>query len=639
MATVTRTYTENASNSYKATWTVTTAKSDFTVNSSTFTLSTPTCTAKYVYAGKNFGDVTIHAYVTIGGSSKLSFSYSEYRSMTSGTTYTCSPINVIQSTIDTSDIWNSGNPNTKTVPLYFHYSYIYLGSEKIVNDLSTQKNWIQSSTDTNWQICTATLNAPPTLSLGTPTYSTPHYAGLGTYSVPITQAKAQYGGNVTKITLTVGSETVTQTYSSTTVSNKTISLTPSTAGTFTPTIKVTDSRGQTKTQSLSSITVSAYSAPSMSFGISRCNSSGVLQAEGEHGLITAKISYIDALAHLTQPTVTVKDENGTAVTSSATWYETWDAVNGVSDAVNWTNYQPTSPVTLYAVLSATGGTYSINETYTVSITPTDDQGGVAQTITQTLPTGFFTIDFQAGGKEIAFGGLAYDDLTNYPDGLFKCDMDAVFNNDVTADLFNAYATTIDKDAQTVTTNITEPVIYSRDVNNKVIGRLYSTMNTSKTISFIFGAYRTVGGTNYSNNITSSIADDGTRNWSFSDATAFRTGLGISDHVTSQSTSGTWKYRRWSSGIDECWYSENPGAYTCGTARGNMYAGGWLSYTFPITFGSAPTVTASAELATDAYVVLAQVRDVTTTGCKVRIVSGSSIAQSSNYVIKIYAIGV
>ena len=430
MATVSKTFTENASGSYKSTWTVTTTKADFNVTGSTFSLAIPSGTAKFVYSGKNYGSVSINGKLSMGSSNYSTWVYSKYSSMASGTAYTLPTINVSTSTVNTSTIWNSSNPTTRSVPVVCHFTSTYLGSFKLQSDTESMNNEYYSTADQYWTICNATLDIPPTVTLGTPTYATPQYAGLGSYSVPVTQAKALYGGNVSEITLTVGADTATQSYSSSTVTNQTISLVPSQPGTFTPTLTVTDSRGQTKTESLSQITVNAYTAPTLSFDVSRCTSAGLIDVEGTYGLVTANIAYVDALAELTQPTVSAVDENGSSVTVSASWYRSWDAVNGVSNAVNWTNYQPTSPVTLYAIVSVTGGSFSPNASYAISITPTDNMGGVAQTITQSLSTAFFTIDFQAGGKEIAFGAPANDNLTSYPDGLFRCDMDAQFNGDV-----------------------------------------------------------------------------------------------------------------------------------------------------------------------------------------------------------------
>ena len=437
MATVSRSFVENQSSTQKATWTVTIAETGANASlnvSSDFTLAIPTVTAKYVYGGspaKSTGMATVSSYLdivdvwvdapifrhnTTPEGSMISWS--------SGTTKTL-PCEYHENTSMTlSEVFTEDNKDSLTLSVHAVIDAVSLYSGPYFNGYS------EFGTFDLGEVATITLNVPPTVAYNTPIYSTPHYAGLGAYSVTVTQAEAYYGGDVQTIILTVGSDSITQNYSSATVTDQTLTVTPSVAGTFTPTLTVTDTRGQVTTISLESITVNAYTAPSISFDLQRTNGSGIPNVEGEHGLVTASISYTDAIAELTQPTVAVRDGDGNLVVSTATWYETWDATNGVSDAVNWTDYNPQSPATLYAVVSATGSSFSPNESYTVSITPTDNQGGVAQTITQTLSTGFFTIDFKAGGKEIAFGLPANDNLTSYPNGLFKCGMDAIFNDTV-----------------------------------------------------------------------------------------------------------------------------------------------------------------------------------------------------------------
>lgn len=446
MGTLSKSLTENQG-AKKSTWTFSTSCNDVSVTGDTFSVPLPTVTAKYVYSGKNVAYVTdFHIYPVVGSTSYSSnwnnFTYGGdyYVAWATNTSKTLSRTGggTILSDRSTSAFFKASNKTTRTITLTYKCNDVSADSAiKSSDGYIYEGNYGQlrlysSDTGMPFDIATAniTLNVPPTVMYDTPVYSTPHYAGLGAYSVTVTSAEAQYGGDIQTITLTVGSDSVTQNYSTATVTNQTLAITPSIAGTFTPTLEVTDSRGQVTTVNLEQITVNAYTAPSISFDLQRTNGSGIPNAEGEHGLVTASISYTDAIADLTPPTVAVRDENGNLVTSSATWYETWDATNGVSDAVNWTDYNPQSPATLYAVVSATGSSFSPNESYTVSITPTDNRGGVAQTITQSLSTGFFTIDFKAGGKEIAFGAPANDDLTLHPNGLFKCDMDAWFNGNV-----------------------------------------------------------------------------------------------------------------------------------------------------------------------------------------------------------------
>lgn len=450
MATVSKTYTENTNASYKATWVLSATGTDLAPTTNAFTVSLPTLSAKYTYSGKSYASVDVSYDVYINNINTYQrFRYyrgqqndiSKMVATTSGSTYTLSSYsNNTTRTLYLSNYFTSSNPTVRSLPITIQEAYggsTYLSSSNTSNADGSMFNCYQGGTAVALgTIGYLTLNAPPTATIGTPTYSNPQYAGLGTYTVDVTTASAKYSGNIDSITLTIGNQTDVKTFSSTTVTNQTFTITPALAGTYTPTITIVDSRGQTTVESLPQITVNAYTAPSMSFDLARCDVDGILQAEGEYGLVTANITYVDAIAELTQPTVSVKDSNDSTIISSTTWYETWDAVNGVSDAVNWTNYSPTSPVTLYAIVSATGSEFSSNESYTVSITPTDNMGGVAQTITQTLATGFFTIDFQAGGKEIAFGAPANEDLTDvngkdYSDeGLFKCRMNAIFENEL-----------------------------------------------------------------------------------------------------------------------------------------------------------------------------------------------------------------
>ena len=58
-------------------------------------------------------------------------------------------------------------------------------------------------------------------------------------------------------------------------------------------------------------------------------------------------------------------------------------------------------------------------------------------------------------------------------------------------------------------------------------------------------------------------------------------LGISDCVVEQGagTANGSYYRKWASGRAEYWHKFNPGAYTIGTARGNMYSGAYFNSSF------------------------------------------------------------
>lgn len=427
MATVTKTLTENITYYPSAgNWVVTVSHADMTVSASTFKWTAPTITAKYTATNRG------HAYLYVGvvtlGTASSSWGWAEYGSETASVTLATNTAKTIPfahdyglttDNVQTSRLFNSSNRASKTVSIQCDLNNLKLQSW---NTDGTRYGSLRDDITLS-SVFKVTLNAPPTVTYDNPTYSNPQYAGLGSYSIDVTEAKAQYQGYVSSITLTVGTDSVTQTYSATTVTNKTISVIPTVGGTYTPTLKVTDSRGQTTTASLPQITVNPYNAPSLDFDVFRTNSSGVRDDEGAYGLITANISFTDAVADINEPTVQI---NGTT-TSNVTWYSAYNASTGVSGAISdWSTISDGD--TIYGLIN---GSFSQTDSYQITVTLEDSLGGTSSAITQTLSTAFYTIDFQAGGKEISFGGPANDNLTSYPNGLFKCNMDALLAGSTT----------------------------------------------------------------------------------------------------------------------------------------------------------------------------------------------------------------
>ena len=84
-------------------------------------------------------------------------------------------------------------------------------------------------------------------------------------------------------------------------------------------------------------------------------------------------------------------------------------------------------VTMDTATKTYTGVLSISPASTVELSAiAEDSYGKSAPKSITMPIPFYTIDFQAGGKEIAVGGPANDDTSNRPYGLFKCGMDAQF---------------------------------------------------------------------------------------------------------------------------------------------------------------------------------------------------------------------
>lgn len=479
MATITKTFTENYSASNKSTWTINITGTNQTLSTNT-ALIAPVVTAKYVGSNKGRAGAIVSLTYVVGDYTLSSSNHTYQRptnagdeSWTSGTQKTLTLTQTYSTTVSLGSVFTAANKTTRTVNVVAYNTtgngIQLLSTDAYASYYNEYTNYTSFSYGT---IATITLDKPPNVNIGTPTYATPHYAGLGTYTVPITSLVANYGGDISKVTLTIGQDSTEQTYSSQTVSSQTISVTPSVAGTFTPTLTVEDSRGQTTVTTFSNIVVNPYLNPSLDFDVFRANSSGVRDDEGAYGLVTANVSFTDAIADLTKPTVKI---NGTT-TNNVTWYSAYSSSTGVSSAISdWTAIS--SGATIYGLIN---GSFNQTDSYSITVSLTDSLGGNSAEITQTLSTAFYTIDFQAGGKEIAFGAPANDDITDFngndysTEGLFKCEMGTAFND----------------------------------------------MSAAEVSAF-------VAGLNFS-------------------------GTAVVDYVVEQGTSGIWTYRKWNSGVAECW---------------------------------------------------------------------------------------
>lgn len=459
MATVTKTYTDNSyySAAYRKTWTVNYIFADVVASGSTFVFNTPTITAKFVgtgayrntelslskprIGGVRVGDTGGHSryiWKTPNSSAYIQGASDVLFTMSKGGTskYDNEPSYSHDAiTLNTADFFKATNKTQRSLDVTFEFSYYTMLRTDTQSDgygRFSMYIYDRDDPEQTYTLGTVTLNAPPTATLGTPTYATPQYAGLGAYTVPITSAEAYYGGDISKVTLTVGQDSTVQTYSTPTISNQTISVTPTMAGTYTPTVTIEDSRGQIATYTLPQITVNPYNVPSVSFDVYRTNNIGVKNDEGHYALIQSTISYTDAIATLTEPSIQIDGADlSSLANASVTWYKTWSNTSGVSNVIsNWTTLVPQNhTVTIYGLIDwkySTTGNFAEDTSYQITLVANDSLNGHSTPITQTMSTAFYTIDFQAGGKEIAFGTPANDNLTSHPNGLFKCAMDAQF---------------------------------------------------------------------------------------------------------------------------------------------------------------------------------------------------------------------
>lgn len=473
MATITKTGKEteasySSGTFYASTWTLEYTCPNITISNSDVAVAVnPSLTAKYVGTNKGYGSAQAAFFLVANNvilwwgqndsvnRSKYTVFNRDYGTMASGTKYSVSIPSSYKTAIKpTAEELTSifGESTTRSVNIVAKTN-INVGSSNS-NGWSNIGTWETASTSSDFfnpdtsvtlgTIATLTLDAPPQVTLGTPTYSMP-YAGLGTYTVPLTTLTTQYGGNITSVTLTVGADSTTQTYSTSTVSNQTISVIPSITGTHTPTLTVIDSRGQTTIETLPQITVNSYNIPSVSFDAYRTNDVGIKNDEGHYALIQSAISYTDEAATLTEPSIQIDGVDLSRITdASVTWYKTWNNTSGVSNVINdWTTLVPQNHmVTIYGLIDwdyDTTGNFAEDTSYQITLVAKDSVNGRSTPITQTMSTAFYTIDFKAGGKEIAFGAPANEDLTDVNgkdysnEGLFKCRMNTWFEQDLNVD--------------------------------------------------------------------------------------------------------------------------------------------------------------------------------------------------------------
>lgn len=142
----------------------------------------------------------------------------------------------------------------------------------------------------------------------------------------------------------------------------------------------------------------SYSAPIISgLSVYRCNSSGTASDTGTYAkVIFAWSTNVDAYR--------VRIDWGTSYTNIS--------ISGTSGTINRT---------------VGNGTLDAETVYTFQITVTDDDGG-ATTVTRTISTKAFAIDFLAGGNGVAIGKAATEE------GLFDVGLRAHFSGGITEDV-------------------------------------------------------------------------------------------------------------------------------------------------------------------------------------------------------------
>lgn len=485
--------------------------------------------------------------------------------------------NVVSITTDTrsyaSGWFNISNPTTRTITSALSIKIATL--EGYISSSSDPYDYIWLQNPVTVANVNVTLDAPPSFTASNVSFDTDYvYTGLTTASVDVSSLSAKFGGTIAEVKLTIGNQSVTRT------DNGTLSILLEAEGTFTPTVTVTDSRGQVTTKTLETITVNGYTAPSAVFTAERTTSTGVDDDEGEYAVLDTNITFTDVVADLTAPTVTI---DGTPAT--VTWYASRATDGTLSGTVNWSSL--TSPATVYGLIDVP----NIQTSYSVSLTPNDTEGS-GLPITQTIASAFYTIDFLAGGHGIAFGQPSSQDG-------FECNMPTTFHDTVGCE---DVLTAPDMTAQEVTDFV--------DSLNVGGGGVIGQGTSSETIT---------------RNDLKAVLNE-----------VLPSEPAEADYVVEQGTSGIWTYRKWSSGIAECWGTQS-GTTTLNTQWGSTYISRVIVINFPTLFVSDPIISVfNTKTGNSTTVIGTSV--LSSSSCQVQLMRGTNSGSSVPYNLMVIAKG-
>lgn len=324
--------------------------------------------------------------------------------------------------------------------------------------------------------------------------------------------------------------------------------------------------------------------------LSSVNTNVFVTVTDSRGISATKWSNNIVVREYSNPTITeftlARQSDGTTVIAT---------VKGTVAAVNNKNAK-TIQVTLNGVTQTiTSSSYTINGTTTFTNVPTDNTLTSVAKITDSythvtrefvLPTVAVTMDFLYDGKGIAMGKVA--ETTDL--------LDVAWNERVRKNL---------------TVNGTHTVGGNATVGGTFTATGATTLNKVTTISdtdwktLILKRVNAIGAVTiqFQNNtgslgfigMTGEELNTPLRRWTSDGATAYTvldTGF-TKDHVVEQGTSGIWTYRKWNSGLAECFGSQPVTNMAVATVWGALYCSARINLpNFPFTFKSVPQVNLS-----------------------------------------------
>ena len=397
-----------------------------------------------------------------------------------------------------------------------------------------------------------------TSSVTTGTFANLHVQGK---SAVILSASASAGSGASIVSYTFSGPDVSSVVTSSAASATLTTGTLKASGSLEYTVTVKNSRGITATKTVT-ISSHPYASPKISYvAVQRCDANGNLSDSGTYAKYTVNSTYSNVNGKNTRTvTVAYSSNNGTSYSPEIT-------IQAATDTAG-------SKTGVYG-----DGVFALANTYLIRFTIKDTYGA-SDDEPAPLQSAARPININSTGKGVAIGGMSTQNA-------FEVFMDADFNKAVNVDgVVNARSSMTVDNTLTVGSTFTangainaKQSIYMGGSNGQT-GELQVIFSNPTTSANHHSSYLYGGAPNSETAIGCYDGFNGRTVWSYNDvtnvvnvggngSTISFAGYKLADFVESQGASGEWTFRKWHSGIAECWRTIS-GNITKYTTWNNMY---------------------------------------------------------------------